>query len=342
MHILAYILKTVNSYGEKTMFIKLADLIVYQIFGLAAETKLGSSLHFFVYDVFKILFLLFSIILIISFLRSYIDNNKFKKYIEKQPKLLAHLLASVFGAVTPFCSCSSIPLFIGFIEAGIPFGVAMSFLITSPIINEIAMLVLAGILGVKITLIYISTGILVGTIGGFIMEKLGFQKYLQEYLKILEKNPNSCACSCKSNIEGITIKTRIKNSLIYTIDLIKKIWLFIIIGVGVGAFLHGYVPQEFFIKYMGENNLLAIPMAVIAGIPLYADATTIIPIAQVLIQKGAAIGTVLEFMMAVVGLSLPEMIILSRVMKKELIIRYVIFMFITFTIIGYFYNFVLC
>lgn len=275
------------------MFIKLADLIVYQIFGLASETKLGSSLHFFVYDVFKILFLLFSIILIISFLRSYIDNNKFKKYIEKQPKLLAHLLASVFGAVTPFCSCSSIPLFIGFIEAGIPFGVAMSFLITSPIINEIAMLVLAGILGVKITLIYISTGILVGTIGGFIMEKLGFQKYLQEYLKILEKNPNSCACSCKSNIEGITIKTRIKNSLIYTIDLIKKIWLFI-------------------------------------------------PIAQVLIQKGAAIGTVLVFMMAVVGLSLPEMIILSRVMKKELIIRYVIFMFITFTIIGYFYNFVLC
>ena len=271
------------------MFIKLADLIVYQIFGLAAETKLGSSLHFFVYDVFKILFLLFSIILIISFLRSYIDNNKFKKYIEKQPKLLAHLLASVFGAVTPFCSCSSIPLFIGFIEAGIPFGVAMSFLITSPMINEIAMLVLAGILGVK-----------------------------------------------------ITIKTRIKNSLIYTIDLIKKIWLFIIIGVGVGAFLHGYVPQEFFIKYMGENNLLAIPMAVIAGIPLYADATTIIPIAQVLIQKGAAIGTVLVFMMAVVGLSLPEMIILSRVMKKELIIRYVIFMFITFTIIGYFYNFVLC
>lgn len=317
------------------MFIKLADIIVYQIFGLAAETKLGSSLHFFVYDVFKILFLLFSIILIISFLRSYIDNNKFKKYIEKQPKLLAHLLAAVFGTVTPFCSCSSIPLFIGFIEAGIPFGVAMSFLITSPMINEIAMLVLAGILGVKITLIYISTGILVGTIGGFIMEKLGFQKYLQEYLKILEKNPNSCACSCKSNIEGITINTRIKNSLIYTIDLIKKIWLFIIIGVGVGAFLHGYVPQEFFIKYMGENNLLAIPMAVIAGIPLYADATTIIPIAQVLIQKGAAIGTVLVFMMAVVGLSLPEMIILSRVMKKELIIRYVIFMFITFTIIGY-------
>lgn len=315
------------------MFIKLADIIVFQIFGLSAETKLGSSLHFFVYDVFKILFLLFSIILIISFLRSYVDNNKFKKYIEKQPKLLAHLFASIFGAVTPFCSCSSIPLFIGFIEAGIPFGVAMSFLITSPMINEIAMLVLAGILGVKITLIYISTGILVGTIGGFIMEKLGFQKYLQEYLKILEKNPNSCACSCKSNIEEITIKTRIKNSLIYTIDLIKKIWLFIIIGVGVGAFLHGYVPQEFFIKYMGENNLLAIPMAVIAGIPLYADATTIIPIAQVLIQKGAAIGTVLVFMMAVVGLSLPEMIILSRVMKKELIIRYVIFMFITFTIV---------
>ena len=217
----------------------------------------------------------------------------------------------------------------------------MSFLITSPMINEIAMLVLAGVLGIKITVIYVVTGITIGVIGGFLMEKLGFEKYLQDYLKKLEANTGCCSCSCSETKDVITIKSRIKDALIYAKNLFQKIWLFVLLGVGVGAFLHGYVPQEFFMKYMSDNNFFAVPLAVIAGIPLYADATTIIPIAQVLIQKGAAVGTVLVFMMAVVGLSLPEMIILSRVMKKELIIRYVIFMFITFTLVGYFYNSIL-
>lgn len=217
----------------------------------------------------------------------------------------------------------------------------MSFLITSPMINEIAILVLASVLGIKITVIYVITGISVGVIGGFLMEKLGFEKYLQDYLKKLGANTGCCSCSCSGAKEVLTIKSRIKDAFIYTKDLMKKIWLFVLLGVGIGAFLHGYVPQEFFIKYMSDDNFFAVPLAVIAGIPLYADTTTIIPIAQVLIQKGAAIGTVLVFMMATVGLSLPEMIILSRVMKKELIIRYVIFMFITFTIVGYFYNFIL-
>lgn len=285
--------------------------------------------------------MLFSIISLIAFLRSYIDNNKFKAYIEKQPKFIEHLLAACFGAITPFCSCSSIPLFIGFMEAKIPFGVAMSFLITSPMINEIAMLVLAGILGIKITLIYIFTGILVGVIGGMLMERLGFEKYLQDYLKKIADNTTSCSCSCSNKKAELSIISRTKESLLYAKDLMKRIWLYVLLGVGIGAFLHGYVPQEFFIKYMGNNNLFAVPISVASGIPLYSDATTIIPIAQVLIQKGAAIGTVLVFMMAVVGLSLPEMIILSRVMKKELIIRYVIFMFITFTLVGYLYNLVI-
>lgn len=321
------------------MFLKFADWLVYQILGFSAETSFGLALHFFVYDVLKILFLLFSIISIIAFLRSYIDNKKFKAYIEKQPKILAHLLASIFGAITPFCSCSSIPLFIGFMEAKIPFGVSMSFLITSPMINEIAMLVLAGVLGIKITMIYIVTGITVGILSGFLMEKLGFEKYLQDYLKVLGANKGYCSCSCSGQI--LTIKSRIKDAFIYAKNLMQKIGLYVILGVGIGAFLHGYVPQEFIMKYMSDNNFFTVPLAVMAGIPLYADATTIIPIVQVLIQKGAATGTVLVFMMAVVGLSLPEMIILSRVMKKELIIRYVIFMFVTFTIIGYFYNLII-
>ncbi len=324
------------------MFLKFADWFVYQILGLSESSSFGTALHFFIYDVLKILFLLFTIITIIAYLRSYIDNAKLRNFIEKQPKFLAHILASVFGAITPFCSCSSIPVFIGFIEAGVPFGVAMSFIITSPMINEIAILVLAGVIGWKITVLYIVTGITVGAFGGMIMEKFGWGKYLQDYLfKLGNKTENSCGCSCSCKKATQTIKERIIDSLIYAKDLFKRIWLFILLGVGVGAFLHGYVPQEFFIKYMGSNNLFAVPLAVIAGIPLYADATTIIPIAQVLIDKGAATGTVLVFMMAVVGLSLPEMIIISRVMKKELIIRFVIFMFITFTLVGYFYNWVL-
>jgi len=327
------------------MFLKFADWFVYGIIGMSAETSFGKALHFFVYDVLKILFLLFTIISVITYLRSYIDNEKLKTFIEKQPKVLAHLFASIFGAITPFCSCSSIPVFIGFSEAGIPFGVSMSFIITSPMINEIAILVLAGIIGWKITAIYIVTGIAVGTFGGMIMEKFGWGKYLQDYLlKLGTKTETSsccCSCSCGGEEEKQTTKDRIVEALIYAKDLFKKIWLFVLLGVGIGAFLHGYVPQEFFIKYMGGNNLFAVPLAVLTGIPLYADATTIIPIAQVLINKGAAIGTVLVFMMAVVGLSLPEMIIISRVMKKELIIRFVIFMFIAFTLVGYFYNWVL-
>lgn len=317
------------------MFEKFADWFVYEILGLSAETNYGEALHFFVYDVLKILFLLFTIISVIAYLRS---------FIEKQPRFLAHLFASFFCAITPFCSCSSIPVFIGFTEAGVPFGVGMSFLITSPMINEIAILVLAGIIGWKITVIYIATGIAVGTFGGMIMEKFGWGKYLQDYLlNKATKAETSCCCSCSCGGEDVklTTKERIKDAFIYAKDLMKKIWLFVLLGVGVGAFLHGYVPQEFFIKYMGGNNFFAVPLAVAAGIPLYADATTIIPIAQVLIDKGAAVGTVLVFMMAIVALSLPEMIIISRVMKKELIIRFVIFMFITFTIVGYFYNLIL-
>lgn len=324
------------------MFLKFADWFVYQILGLSESSSFGTALHFFIYDVLKILFLLFTIITIIAYLRSYIDNAMLRNFIEKQPKFLAHILASVFGAITPFCSCSSIPVFIGFIEAGVPFGVAMSFIITSPMINEIAILVLAGVIGWKITVLYIVTGITVGAFGGMIMEKFGWGKYLQDYLfKLGNKTENSCGCSCSCKKATQTIKERIIDSLIYAKDLFKRIWLFVLLGVGVGAFLHGYVPQEFFIKYMGGNNLFAVPLSVTAGIPLYADATTIIPIAQVLINKGAAVGTVLVFMMAVVGLSLPEMIIISRVMKKELIARFVIFMFIVFTLVGYFYNWVL-
>lgn len=319
------------------MFLKFADWFVYGVLGLSAETNFGSALHFFIYDTFKILFLLFTIITTISFLRGYVDNEKFKAYIEKQPKFMAHFFAALFGAITPFCSCSSIPLFIGFIEADLPFGIAMTFLITSPMINEIAILVLAGVVGLKVTILYVLTGIFVGMAGGYLMEKMGFKKYLREDIL---NGKTTCCCSCEED-EKPVLKERIIDALTYAKDLLAKIWLFVLLGISVGAILHGYVPQEFFLKYMGADNLFAVPMAVIAGMPLYADATTIIPIAQVLIQKGAAIGTVLVFMMSVVAISMPEMIIISRVMKKQLIVRFLLFMAVTFILVGYFYNLVI-
>ena len=308
------------------MFLAAADYLVYNVLSLSPDTSFGAALHFFVYDVLKILFLLSIIIFSISFLQTYLNPQKIKTYIEKQPKFLAHFLAALFGAATPFCSCSSIPVFIG-------------FLITSPMINEIAMLVLAGILGIKITLIYIAAGISIGMLGGFLLEKLGYAKYLQDYLRLntLQFTPRTCSCSAPAAPQKL-FSARIQTAAQKTKTLLQKIWLFILLGIGVGSFLHGYVPQEFFLRYMQADNLFAVPIAVLAGIPLYADATTIIPIAEVLIAKGSAIGTVLVFMMAVVGLSLPEMIILSKVMKKPLIIRYLVFMAVSFILIGYFYN----
>lgn len=322
------------------MFLKFADWLVYGLMGLNSSTHSAQALHFFVYDVLKIMFLLFTIIAVIAYLRSYIDNDKLKRFIERQPKLAAHFSASLFGAITPFCSCSSIPVFIGFIEAGIPFGVAMSFIVTSPMINEIAILVLAGIIGWKITVIYIITGIAAGTFGGMLMEKLGWGAFLQDYLFKIQSRSTCCCCQSEEP-KVLTTQKRLSDCVKYSKDLMSRIWLFVILGVGIGAFLHGYVPQEFFIKYLGGNNFCAVPLAVLAGIPLYADATTIIPIAQVFLDKGAAIGTVLVFMMSVTALSLPEMIIISRVMKKELIIRFVLFMFVTFTVVGCLYNLIL-
>lgn len=325
------------------MFLKFTDWFVYQILGIGSNTSFGEALHFFVYDSLKILFLLFTIITIISFLRSYIDSEKIKKQIEKQPRFIAHTLAALLGAVTPFCSCSSIPLFIGFIEAGIPFGVAMTFLITSPMINEIAILVLAGVVGIKVTILYVATGLVVGIVGGYLLEKFGLKKYLQDYLLKQEiKKQEGCCCSCSyGNQKPITIADKLKDSFIYAKDLFKKIWSFVLIGVGFGAGLHGYVPTEFITQYLGASNFFAVPVSVLLGIPLYSDATTIIPIAQVLIEKGASIGTILVFMMSTVALSLPELIILTRVMKNALIIRFVAFMFVIFVLVGYFYNLVL-
>ncbi len=311
----------------------LADWIVYDLGGLSATLKLGSSLHFFVLDTTKILCLVALTMFLISFLRAKMNTEKLRDYIEKKPRWLGYILAVSLGAITPFCSCSSIPLFIGFITAGIPFGIVMAFLITSPMINEIAVPILWSEVGSVVTLTYVFTGMFVGIIGGLFMEKRGFGKYVEDF--VYDVKP------VKTNeLEKISVRQQVQYACSYTKETIKKIFPYVIIGIGAGAIIHGYVPQEFFLENAGKDNLFAVPLAVLFGIPLYTDAVGIIPVVKVLLAKSVPIGTVLAMMMSVVAISLPEMILLRKVLKPRLIAYFALTLFVAFISVGYLYNWI--
>jgi len=316
-------------------FTYLADYITYGLLSLNPTTYLSSAVHFFIEDVTKILFLLFFVTYLVSFFRSYLNPEKVRDYLKNKPKWLAYLFAVILGSVTPFCSCSSIPLFIGFVEAGIPFGVTMSFLITSPLINEVAIVILGTSLGWHFTVIYLITGMIIGLLGGLIMERMHLEKYVEDYVYKIKVN--------KNNLTQIkeTLREKSKYAIQYSWNIINKVWPYIIIGVVIGAFMHGFVPQSFMERYLSSNNLLAVPMAVLLGIPLYSNAIGIIPIAEVLLTKGVPIGTVFAMMMSIVAISLPELIILRKVMKPRLLIYFALMLFVMIVFIGYFYNIVL-
>jgi len=316
------------------IFENLANFIVFNLLKLSPSTKIGAALHFFIQDTTKIFFLLTIMMVGVSFFRSKLDNAKVRSYIENKHPAIAYILAVLLGSITPFCSCSSIPLFIGFVEAGIPFGVTMAFLITSPLVNEVAVVVFASTIGIKLAVIYVLTGMFVGVLGGFIMDRFGFEKYIEEYVFDIKVG--------KSNQLGnLSVKERFSYAINFASGLIKKIWVYILIGIGIGAVLHGYVPQSFFLKYTNAKDIFAVPIAVLLGIPLYSNATGVIPIAQALLSKGVPIGTVLALMMSIVAVSLPELIILRRVLKLRLIVYFVLFLLLAFVSIGYLYNIIL-
>ncbi|MBN1324761.1 MAG: permease [Alphaproteobacteria bacterium] len=316
-------------------FTFLADYVVYDMLAIAKNLPLASALHFFIEDVTKIFFLLFLVTGFVSFFRSYLNPEKVREYLENKPKWLAYLIAILLGAVTPFCSCSSIPLFIGFIEAGIPFGVTMSFLITSPLINEVAIVILAASLGWHVTLIYLATGMIIGLFGGLIMEKFHMEKYVESYVYNIRMARNKII-QVKE-----TLTQRTKYAVNYSFEIIKKVWPYILLGVGIGSFLHGFVPSEFMSEYLNKESLFAVPASVLIGIPLYSNAIGIIPIAEVLLSKGIPIGTVFSMMMSVVAISLPELIILRKVMTTKLLSYFVLLMFLMIILMGYFYNIIL-
>ncbi|MFP4098368.1 MAG: permease [Alphaproteobacteria bacterium] len=320
-------------------FKALGDFVTFSIFGLAEGTHGAHALHFFVEDATKIFFLLGTMVTIVSFFRSQLEPEKVRSYLEGKPKFLSYILAILLGAITPFCSCSSIPLFIGFVEAGIPFGVTMAFLITSPMINEIAILVFASAMGWPLTIAYVVTGMLVGLIGGLLMEYLGLERYIEDYVYEMRTGGKGETFACKDTVK--TFGQRLRYALGYAGDVLKRTWLYITIGIGIGAFLHGYVPESFFTTYTSADNPFAVPLAVILGIPLYANATGVIPIAEALLGKGVPIGTVLAMMMSVVAISLPEMVILRKVLKVRMLIYFALYIFIVLIAVGYLYNFFL-
>ncbi len=331
-----YLITTLGlSLNVLSWFTLLADFLVYNVFQLEVGTHLAEALHFFIEDISKIFFLLTAMTTAVSFFRSQLNPEKVREYLEGKPKWLAYIMAVVLGAITPFCSCSSIPLFIGFVEAGIPFGITMAFLITSPMINEIAILVFASAVGWELAGIYVITGMSIGLVGGILMEKFGLEKYVESYVYDIRMGKQNLATK-----KVLTLKERMDYAWGYAKGIIKKIWLYIIIGIGVGAFLHGYVPQEFFARYTNADNLFAVPLAVVMGIPLYSNATGVIPIAQALLGKSVPIGTVLAMMMSVVAISLPEMIILRKVLKVRLLAYFTLFLFASFVVVGYLYNWI--
>jgi len=320
------------------IFSIIASWITYDILGLRSGTKLADAVHFFIEDTGKIFFLTALLIFMISFLRKDLSYDKLNKYLNTKSKWIGYLFAVILGWVTPFCSCSSIPLFISFITAGIPLGITMTFLAVSPMPIE-AIAILGTTIGLKISILYMIVCGFAGVVFGMITDKFGWEKYVKDY----GQNAKTKTCSCSNNKKqegksSITLKSRYKNACLEVKSILEEIWGWVLLGIIIGAVLHGYVPENFFLKYIASNSILSIPFAVILGVPLYSNAAGTIPIMESLFLKGVPVGTVLTFMMSITALSLPQLIILKKVIKTELILRFVAFLTISFILIGILFN----
>lgn len=314
---------------------EISDFIVFRIFQLTPEKHLTETLRFFLYEVPKVLMLLVLIIFLVGIIRTYFSPEKTRKALEGKPLFVGNVMASVLGIVTPFCSCSAIPLFLGFVEAGIPLGVTFSFLIAAPMINEVALVLLIGLFGWKVALIYVFTGLTIAILAGFILEKLNLTRYVADWVY------KTHAKQSLETEETLTFNQRISAGGLVVKEIVGKIWIYILIGIAVGAGAHGFVPDEYLAGALGSQNWYSVPLAILVGIPLYSNAAGIIPIVSVLIEKGVTLGTALAFMMSVIGLSLPEIIILKKVLKWQLIGVFVGVVAIGIIIVGLIFNYLI-
>jgi len=313
------------------MLLKLTDALVYGLLGLDPQKTRSQALHFFVYDSVKILLLLFSMILVIGVLRTYLPQAKIKKWMSQRGGL-GNFFAALFGAVTPFCSCSSIPIFFGFLEAGIPLGISLSFLITSPLINEYLVVLMLGFFGWKITALYVASGLLIGTFSGVILGRMRLERHLvRDFISTGKELGDGAVFQ--------SFRERLQFGWDESCSITRKIWGWILLGVGVGAVIHNYVPQEAIQSIVGRMGIFSVPVAVILGVPMYGSCAGIVPIAVVLFQKGMPLGTALAFMMAVAALSLPEAIMLRRAMKLQLIAIFFGVTSLAIIVTGYIFNF---
>ena len=317
------------------MFDLFADWILFEIIGLSVEASYADSLHFFVMDITKIFFMLILVIYLMGLFRSFVSTERVRDYVRGKSDFVARSLAILLGAVTPFCSCSSVPLFIGFVEAGIPLGVTFSFLIASPMINEIAVVMLFGIVGWEITFLYILSGLVVAFFGGLIIQKFKPERWVEDY--VWEIQMGKVPSIAKDN--SLIARHRYAFSEVKTI--VGRIWKWVILGVGAGALFHGYFPQEWASSLGSENNVLAVPMAVILGVPLYSNAVGVIPLAEAMLLKGVAVGTTLAFMMSIAAISLPELLILRKVIKWQALALFTGIVTLSIILVGWFFNSIL-
>lgn len=308
----------------------IADRITYDLIGLSPESRLGAAVGFFFYDVPKILLLLSVIVFFVALIRSYFPPEKTRKYLSHSREYVGNVLAAALGVVTPFCSCSAVPLFIGFVEAGVPLGVTFSFLIASPMVNEVALVLLLGMFGWKVAGLYLVSGLLVAIAGGIVLGRLGLESEIEEYVLQIRMG--------QAEVPEMSRGERLAYARDYVAEILGKVWPYVVVGIAIGGFMHGFIPSDALARYAGPGNPLAVPVAVGMGIPLYSNAAGVIPIVSVLVDKGVAMGTVLAFMMAVTALSIPEFVILRKVMKPKLIGVFIAINFVTITATGYLFN----
>ncbi|HUW05564.1 MAG TPA: permease [Williamwhitmania sp.] len=310
------------------------DWLIDSVFGMEKGTHLTETLRFFIFELPKVLLLLTLIIFFVGIVRSYFSAERTRKILEGKSEFTGNVLAALLGIVTPFCSCSAIPLFLGFVESGVPLGVTFSFLIAAPMINEVAVVLLFGLFGWKVALIYVVTGLVIAIAAGWTIGKLKLERWVQDWVfqtRLGEMNG-------EEEVNGLSSRIRFGYDAVR--EIVGKVWIYVAIGIGVGAAAHGYVPADFMAALMGKSAWYSVPLSILIGVPLYSNAAGIIPIVSVLLEKGASLGTSLAFMMSVIALSLPEMIILRKVLKLPFILTFAGIVAFGIMVVGYLFNFI--
>ena len=307
---------------------------VLQLIGINRTDRFGEALHFFVYEVPKVLLLLTGVVFVMGIIHTFVSPERTRALLSGRRTGVGNVMAATLGIVTPFCSCSAVPLFIGFLQAGVPLGVTFSFLIAAPMVNEVALALLFGMFGWHVALLYLSMGLAIAIIAGVIIGKLGMERYLEEWVQQLQ-NSN---VSANYATETITMQQRLNEGISHVRSIVGKVWLYIVLGVGLGAGIHGYVPENFMAALMGKEVWWSVPVAVLLGVPMYSNAAGILPVVQALLGKGAALGTVMAFMMSVIALSAPEMVILRKVLKPQLIATFATIVALGIMLVGFVFN----